>query len=234
MTDDSTPPPDPAREPDQPPPSEVPDEDRLIDQVFPSAGHRVLPEPPSPLQAVVPEAIVEASPEKLAAFLESVFDAFDEIDSVLSSIPEGSLDASTVRGELPTAIVPDDVIADPERLLQAIDRVENETAKLELLVRHAKHDLKRLARYRLTRQSPGFVLSEMRKADELKTLQYLVEFLHSIQSAAHSFEQIELPKPHIRDYLEHLYQLEDWDSLGVLVHMLERTVRRHLHEAQRG
>jgi hypothetical protein len=228
VTDKPPPPRDPRHEHCQARLPDVQDEDQLVDQAFPSATEAVPLEPSSPILAVVPESIIEASPDELAAYLESVFDAFEEIDAVLTSIPEGSLEACTLRGESPTAIVPDDVIAHPEELLRAIDRVESETVKLELLVRHAKHDLKRLKRYRLSRQSPGAVISEMRKADELKTLRYLVEFLHSIHTAAESFEQIELPKPHIRDYLEHLYQMEDWERLGVLVRMLERTVRRHL------
>ena len=227
VTDEKVPPKN-SNGPDSTSLPEAQDEEQLIDRAFPSTTEGVPLEPLTPLLAVVPEAILEAPPEEVATFLESVFAAFDELDAVLSSIPEGSLEASTVRGEVPVAIVPDDVIAHPEELLQAIDRVTSESAKLELLVRHAKNDLRRLKRYRLSRQPAGAVVAEMRRADELKTLQYLVEFLHSIQTAADSFERIELPRPHIRDYLEHLYQMEDWDRLGVLVHMLERTVKRHL------
>jgi hypothetical protein len=100
--------------------------------------------------------------------------------------------------------------------------------RLELLLRQARHTLRRLQVYRLSRKQPGQLVGELRKADHLRTLQYLVGFLRSIELAAESFEQLELPRPHIRDYLEHLYSLEDWDQMAELVQTLRGAVSKYL------
>lgn len=179
-----------------------------------------------PLHAVVPEALLrrhDLSPEFL---LDQVFSAFDEIDGILDSMRADAAGAAGGRSRRATAVVSDRVVADPERLLRAVERAANQAEKLELLFRQAKHTLRRLRRYRLSRRAPGTLVGEMRHADEVRTLQYLVEFLHSIHRAADSFEAIDLPRPHIRDYLEHLYRMEDWDAMADLVQRLEQAVRR--------
>ena len=57
----------------------------------------------------------------------------------------------------------------------------------------------------------------------------------SIQIAADSFERLDLPRPHIRDYLEHLYSLQDWDRMAELVQSLRLAVLRFLSsDGQKG
>ena len=42
--------------------------------------------------------------------------------------------------------------------------------------------------------------------------------------AADSFEALDLPLPHIRDYLRHLYLMKDWNEMARLVRLLEAAV----------
>jgi hypothetical protein len=189
----------------------------------PASGHN--------LRAVVP---VEALDHRLPQhFIDQVFIAFEEIDSVLSELHDQHPDIDGQGPGHAVAVVPDDVIGDPEQVLRAIDRVQDEAEKLRLLVRQARHSLRRLNGYRLSRKPPGRLIGEMRKAQHLRTLQYVVEFLRSVHTAAESFERLELPRPHIRDYLEHLYRMEDWDALSALVRRLERAVVRYLRDEAR-
>ena len=250
-----------------------PDTQRLLDTAF--------PERPlgggggGPVYAVIPESVIQSSPEEFSTFLESVFEdtedldaalerwltfsadaerggwravravipsdvlrrhgsytaeflselfaAFDEIEAVLVELQEKGEGSAGGHGTA-RAVVPDGVVADPAELSRAIEEETSESLKLEFLVRQAKHALKRLSRYRITRRTPGEVIGEMRRAGDLRTLQYVVEFLWSIHVAAASFEQLELPKVHIRDYLEHLYRMEDWEAMAGLVKRLERAV----------
>jgi len=179
----------------------------------PTRGHSV--------RAVVPdEALDHRLPD---LFLDQLFTAFEEIDSVLSSLQGPGSDNGEQHPGHTVAVVPDHVIGDPEQLIKAIDRV-----------RQARHSLRRLDGYRLSRQPPGRLIGEMRKARHLRTLQYLVEFLRSIHTAAESFERLELPRPHIKDYLNHLYRMEDWHAMAALVRRLERAVVRYFRdEAER-
>jgi hypothetical protein len=263
-----------------PPLGQDPEADELLEQAFPAAAETTGATAGGHLFAVIPETVIQASPEEFAAFLDTafadegevervldqrlapvardqpagrhavravvpaellrscagdadhfvsqVFAAFDEIEDVLAALEErrrtvpGGSHAST------TAVVPEEVIADPAELLRAVDRVQSDATRLELLLRQARHTLRRLQVYRLSRRHPGQLLGEIRKADHLRTLQYLVEFLRSIQVAADSFEKLELPRPHIRDYLEHLYSLQDWDQMSELVGTLRGAVLRFL------
>jgi hypothetical protein len=177
------------------------------------------------VRALVPVEVMDSVDP--TAFVDDIFNAFDEIDEVLSSLREES-----PSGEHPvvstTAVVPEESIADPLELIRAIDRVQTEAEKLNLLFRQAKHTLRQLRAYRLSRRPAGQVLSEMRQANHIPTLQYLIDFLNSVLNAAESFEKIELPRPHIRDYLEYLYRMEDWDGMSHLVKRLQGAVERYL------
>ncbi len=268
---------DPSQNPPPAPPRRDDETDAMIEQAFPSTSASG-GEGRSACQvfAVIPQEIIEASPEEFAAFLESVFDTGEDLDEVLDRLlkptvgsgraagglravlPAAALrqggDPTTLldqvfeafdeietvltelhaqarpeqRGAPAVAVVDEEDLADPERLLSVIDRMQSESGKLELLFRQAKHALHRLSRYRLSRKPPGALVGLMRTADEVRTLQYLVEFLHSVQTAADSFEKLALPRPHIRDYLEYLYRMEDWEAMSVLVRRLERAVLRYL------
>ena len=65
---------------------------------------------------------------------------------------------------------------------------------------------------------------EMREEKGLAALRYLVEFLRSLQRAADSFELLELPRHHVRDYLRHLYLMKDWREMERRVKVLEMAV----------
>ncbi len=180
------------------------------------------------VRALVPAEVLETS--DTAGFIDQVFDVFDEIDEVLAAFAETTSSRHAVGGQAPTAIVPEEVIADPLELIRAVDRLESEAQKFSVLFRQARHALRSLRAYRLTKRSPGQVLAEIKSANHLPALQYVVDFLSSIQQAATSFEKLELPKPHIRDYLEYLYRMEDWASMADLVSRLEKAVLRYLDE----
>jgi hypothetical protein len=183
------------------------------------------------VRALVPSDVLDSCDP--AGFVDEIFNAFDEIEEVLSSL-QGSSGGPAGTAVPAVAVVPEGVIADPQDLIRAIDRVESHTQKFDLLFRQAKHVLHRLRAYRLSRRPTGQVLAQMRQANHLPTLQYLIDFLGSIVKAASSFEKLDLPRPHIRDYLEYLYRMEDWDGMGELVHRLQAAVERYCtEEAQR-
>lgn len=180
------------------------------------------------VRALVPPEMLETS--DTAGFIDQVFDVFDEIDEVLAALAEEDSASPDAQPGRATAIVPEEVIADPLDLIRAVDRLDSESQKLAVLFRQARHALRGLRVYRLTKKSPGEVLADIRSANHLPTLQYVVDFLSSIHQAASSFERLELPKPHIRDYLEYLYRMEDWEGMARLVARLEKAVVRYLEE----
>ena len=177
------------------------------------------------VRALVPVEVMNAVDP--TAFVDDIFNAFDEIDEVLASLDEGSA-SEDPRGKLVTTVVPEEAIADPLDLIRAIDRVNSEAEKLDLLFRQARHTLHKLRAYRLTRRPAGQVLNQMRHANHIPTLQYLIDFLSSIMKAADSFEMIDLPRPHIKDYLEYLYGMKDWEGMSELVRRLQGAVERCL------
>lgn len=182
---------------------------------------------PRRMEVIVPESLLGETPWNTTAFLDRLFEAFDEIDDVLvafSSI-EGVLPAFQVNVDDTSAVESED--GAPHDFLKAVDRVESNQEKLELMIRQTRHELRRLRRFRLARKSPGRLLADIRLSGELPTLQYLVGFLHSIHVAADSFEKIGIPRPHIRDYLEFLYRMEDWDEMDALVGKLRQAVLRY-------
>lgn len=180
------------------------------------------------VRAVVPAELLRSEGWHPAEMLDQVFDAFDEIDQALGSLRERRLARSGDAREAEPAVVPESLIADPEELANAIERAHTEAAKLELLFRQARHTLRRLEVYRLSERPPGRLVEEMRRADDLQSLQYLIEFLRSIHIAAESFEELDLPRVHIRDYLVHLYQMDDWSEISNLVKLLRAAVRKYL------
>jgi hypothetical protein len=183
---------------------------------------------------VVPAELLRSCAGDADHFMNQVFTAFDEIEVVLAALEDRRRTVPGASHGPTTAVVPEEVIADPEALLRAVDRVQSDAVRLELLLRQARHTLRRLQVYRLSRKHPGELLGEIRKADHLRTLQYLVEFLRSIQLAADSFERLELPRPHIRDFLEHLYSLEDWGQMSELVKTLRQAVFKFLEADRTG
>ncbi len=178
------------------------------------------------LRAVVPAAALRTGCDP-AEFIEQVFEAFEEIEKVLTPLMLRASNVPSLLDEHPTAVVPEDTVADPEVLIQAIDRAQDERQRFELLFRQAKHSLKRLAPYRLVQSSRGALISQMRKANNQSALQQVVGFLRSVHSAAVTFEKLELPRYHIKEYLEYLYLMEDWNAMAQLVRQLELTTVRY-------
>ena len=176
------------------------------------------------VRAVVPGEMLRPSALSPADLLEQLFLAFDEIEKALGEVLKRRTGRSEARSTPGRVIVPVGVIADPSELARAIDQLQSEAEKLELLVRQARNALRRLEPYRLSRRSPGRLVDEIRHANEMRTLQYLVEFLWSIRTAADSLEELELPRMHIRDYLTYLYQMEDWRAMSTLVRRLRHAV----------
>lgn len=180
------------------------------------------------LRALIPAELLGshgADPDRL---LDEVFAAFDGIEELLATFEGRRRTPGSPTAPATLAVVPDEVVANPELLLRLVDRMHTEAEKLELLLRQARHTLGRLQVYRLTRRPRGQLLAEIRRANRIADLQYLVDFLRSIQLAADSFERLDLPRPHIRDYLEHLYSIEDWDRMADLVQSLRQAVLRFL------
>ncbi len=187
------------------------------------------------VRALIPAELLASRGVDPDRLLAEVFDAFDGIDDLLATL-EDRRRITTLPSAPPTlAVVPDEVVANPELLLRVVDRMRTEAEKLELLLRQARHTLGRLQAYRLSRRPRGQLLAEMRRANRVADLQYLIDFLRSIQIAADSFERLDLPRPHIRDYLEHLYSLQDWDRMAELVQSLRQAVLRFLaSDGQKG
>jgi len=191
------------------------------------AGHQSV-------RALIPAQLLDShglDPERL---LDEVFVAFDDIEELLATLEDRRRAPGSPTAPPALAVVPDEVAANPELLLRVVDRMRTEAEKLELLLRQARHALGRLQPYRLSRRPRGQLLAEMRHANRIADLQYLIDFLRSIQLAADSFERLDLPRPHIRDYLEHLYSIEDWDRMAELVQSLRQAVVRFLAGDARG
>lgn len=176
------------------------------------------------VRAVVPREMLSTTSLTPAALLEQIFLAFDEIERVVEEALKRRAGAARQDSRPGRLVVPARLIADPVELTRAIDALQSEAEKLELLIRQARNALHRLEPYRLSRQSSGKLIDQIRHGNELRTLQYLVEFLWSIRVAADSLEELDLPHMHIRDYLTYLYQMGDWDAMSTLVRRLRHAV----------
>ena len=210
------------------------DIDQLLDALAGGSGEIDAAE--RRLKVIIPADILRDGGLGTVSFLERVFRAFQEIESVISDLNAQTGDWASSSVTIKSMVLSNDEVANPDLVLGAVDRAESEREKLELLMRQARHTLKRLSRFRLSETPPGALVGEIRARGELRTVQYLIDFLRSVHVAADSFEQLEIPKPHIRDYLESLYRMEDWDAMGELVKRLEHAVRRFVagsREAER-
>lgn len=198
------------------------DLDRAFERIFAADA---LAAEASAVQVVVPGDVLAAGVD-LPAFLETVLAQYDEIETVLSGLRE--VDAGDGSVDDAVAVVSEAELADPESLARALAPLQSETARLEFLFAQARAFLERLQVYRLSRCPPPMLVAILRQEHNLRTLQYLVEFLRSLQRAADSFEALALPQPHIRDYLQHLYSMGDWQQMRRLVRNLEASVGKML------
>lgn len=165
----------------------------------------------------------------LAGLLTSVAAEYEDIEAVLEGLHEASgehdlPDRSQLNGDA-VAFVSSEELSDPEVLVRVLEPLQSESSRLEVLFGKVRHGLDRLDIYRLSQRSPEDLLDILQREQNLRTVQALVEFLRTLTLAADTFEALELPRPHIRDYLRHLYTMGDWKEMRRLVDKLESTVR---------
>lgn len=180
----------------------------------------------TPLQAVVPGEALDPEDHDLAGLLSSITSEYDDIDRLIGCLRESETptDGGTAGLEDAVAFVSAEELADPAALEQAVAPLSTEQVRLEALFARARHGLDRLHVYRLSSRSPDHLIEVMRQEKNLRAIQELVEFLRALTLAADTFESLDLPRPHIRDYLRHLYTMQDWGEMGRLVRLLELTV----------
>ncbi len=178
------------------------------------------------VRAMIPGEALSNS-DALPELLNSVLAEYEEIDHLLQSLHEHE---ATPAAPLPRPSVATFSAAElgsqPAGLEQALVPLASEADRFEFLFTQAKLALDRLATYRLSRQPADDLVSSLRQQKNLRSIQVLVEFLRSLHQAADSFEALALPRPHIRDYLTHLYQMRDWKEMRRLVHVLESAVEK--------
>lgn len=176
------------------------------------------------VRVVLPGEVLDSTHVDLPALLASVWSEYEEIDGALAALRESpEVDPSVVRDDA-VAFVSEQELSDPASLSRALAPLASEAARFEFLFAQAKVALERLQDYRLSRCSTPTLVAVLREERSLRTLQHLVEFLRALHKAADSFEALDLPSPHIRDYLQHLYEMGDWSEMGLLVHRLEAAV----------
>ena len=187
----------------------------------------------APLRAVVPAEALADAPQ-LQELLGSVVAEYEEIERALAALRDETGEWSGAVGDSAIAFITEAELLDPVSLERALRPLQNDTARFEFLFGQARHALFRLDPYRLTQRSAPEVVRVLSDQDNLRRLQVVVEMLVSLQSAADSFEELELPAPHVRDYLEHLYRMRDWREMGRLVRLLELAVKRCLRVQEEG
>jgi hypothetical protein len=196
--------------------------DRILDAL---QGREASPR--APLRALVPADALADAP-RLTELLGSVVAEYEEIERALAALRDETGDWEALAPGSAIAFVSEAELLDPVSLERALRPLQSETARFEFLFGQARAALQRLDGYRLSHRPPAEVVARLGEAEQLRHLQHVVEFLVSLQSAADSFEELELPGPHVRDYLEHLYRMKDWREMGRLVRLLELAVERCL------
>ena len=191
------------------------------------------------LKGVIPGELLggEDAGGILAEFLTSVAAEYEDIDNLLSTLREASGEHDALGGgivEDAIAFVSTTELEDPEALSRALEPLQSESAHLEALFATAQRGLERLDVYNLSRRSSDSLLEVLKREPTLRTVQALVEFLRTLTAAADTFEALALPRPHIRDYLRHLYTMGDWQEMRRLVIRLESAVRMFSDEEPEG
>ena len=180
------------------------------------------------VRALIPKELLGVEKTSFEEFLNSVLAELDEIESALDGLREVE-SADTVGDAVPggASPVPPSLLFDGRRLEEVVEALDNDRDRFEFLLDQARDCLRRLEGYRLSRQETDTLVQALGEKENVWTIQYLVEFLRSLHRAADSFESLDLPAPHIRDYLSHLYSMKDWEEMARLVRFLERAVRAH-------
>ena len=178
-----------------------------------------------PFKIVIPGERLAEDSISLASLLTSMLAEFEDIERVLQGLREESIEPEEQRTiEDAVAVVSNHELQDPQTLSQVLEPLQSEAARFELLFRHARTELDRLDIYRLSRMPSDELMAAIRRRQRLPALQSLVAFLRTLARAADSFEALDLPLPHIRDYLRHLYLMKDWNEMARLVRLLEAAV----------
>lgn len=179
----------------------------------------------SSIRALIPAEILASAPTSVAELLASALAEYEEIEAAVANLKEhegGESDQTVIEDAV--AVVSDAELADPEALARALEPLQSKTAQIEFLYARAKYGLDRLDVYRLSRMSARQLLAVIRQQNSQRSLRSVVQFLHALNCAAETFEALELPPPHIRDYLRHLYMMPDWQEMERLVEVLETAV----------
>lgn len=175
------------------------------------------------MRALIPAEILSSAPSSMAELLASALAEYEEIEAVVANLKEheGSETGEGTVIEDAVAVVSDAELGDPEALVRALEPLQSKTAQIEFLYARAKYGLDRLDIYRLSRMSAAELLEAIRQQNNKRSIQSVVQFLHALNCAAETFEALELPRHHIRDYLRHLYMMPDWQEMERLVEVLE-------------
>lgn len=202
-----------------------------LDEAFERLVHRPTPagrEEKTTMRAVVPGDALISGDHTLTVLLTSVLAEYEEIEKLIEGFREHEAHEAHQHGggEEAIAYVSEEDLSDPRALVKALQPLHSESARFEFLFEMAKRALDRLDIYQLSQKPSDQVVAMLRHEQNLRTVQSLVEFLRSLNIAADSFEALELPQPHIRDYLRHLYMMKDWGEMGRLVQVLEIAASR--------
>ncbi|MEM6796860.1 MAG: hypothetical protein AAF725_23000 [Acidobacteriota bacterium] len=174
------------------------------------------------LKAVMPGDCMRSDEISLATLLASVLSEYKDIETLIEGFREQ--DISSVGPHVDAvAVVSERELSDPETLSQALGELQ-EKEKFELLFETAKKALDQLDVYDLSQRPSVELLGILRSESKLRTIESLVDFLRSLKTAAETFEAMDLPAFHIREYLRHLYLMRDWREMARLVSLLEVAV----------
>lgn len=188
-----------------------------------------------PLKIVIPSHALHQDGLSLAQLLSNLVADYDEIDTLLDGLRDAADEtlnpsASHTIDEA-IAFVSHAELADPEALSRAVEPLQAARGQLELQLAKLRHCLDRLDVYHLSRLPSHDLMPILQQPGHLDSLHGLEDFLRSLNRAADAFEALDLPRPHIRDFLRHLCAMPDWQEMGHLVHILEAAVQGALRQA---
>ena len=190
--------------------------DRLLDVQATNA------EPDAVLKSRLPGDCMASDRHSLAVLLSSVLAEYEDIEALIEGLRENP-DTASHSPQDAVAVVSEEELANPEALSRALEPLQQRD-RFEKLFESAKGALDELDIYELSRKSPAEVVTVLRDGGNLRTVQASVDFLRSLSVAADTFETMDLPHPHIREYLRHLYLMRDWGEMSRLVGILEVAV----------
>lgn len=174
------------------------------------------------LTATLPGDCLASQEVSLASLLASVLAEYEDIETLIEGFKEHEA-ASVSEDTEAIAVVSEAELADPAVLSQALGEFQGRD-KFEYLFDTAKRSLDRLDIYELSQLPPADLVHALKSEHKLGTVEALVDFLRSLKTAADTFEALDMPTPHIREYLSHLYLMRDWREMARLVGLLEVAV----------